>query len=124
MILCDTSVWIEYFRKRSPYFEILSSMLNKGNVLGLECIFGELLQGVIGKEERKIILECWKCIPHYEEGRLFLEAGEFSAIHRLQNRGIGLIDAAIAIATFRSNSALWTLDKKLLSLVPEKHRYR
>lgn len=123
MIICDTSIWIEYFKRRDPVFEIVSSLLEAREILGLECIFGELLQGVQGKEERKIILEYWNNIQKISEDSLFLEAGEFSAIHKLQNKGIGLIDSVIAIATFKSNSKLWTLDKKLLSIIPGKYKY-
>ena len=124
MIILDTSIWIEFFRNRSPFFGAVGSLLESGEVLGLECVFGELLQGVIGKQERKIILECWDGIPKYTELNLWLEAGEYSAIHRLSTRGIGLIDAAIAVATLKTASSLWTLDKKLISILPGIHLVR
>lgn len=121
MIVCDTSVWIEYFRGRPPYVDRIQSLRNEGRILGLECIFGELLQGIISKKERKLIFECWNSIAQYRDDGLWLLAGEFSAIHRLASRGIGLIDSAIAVATLRSDSRLWTLDKELLSLMPRAH---
>lgn len=123
MIICDTSIWIEYFRNHAPYYEFASTLLNRREILGVECIFGELLQGVIGKYERKIILECWEGIPKLSDTGLWLDAGEYAAIHGLSMRGIGLIDAVIAIATLKTNSLLWTLDKKLFSLIPGKHRF-
>ena len=98
-------------------------MLDKGRVLGLEFIFGELLQGVTGKQERKLILECWDGIGKLSETGLWLEAGEYAAIHRLPTRGIGLIDATIAVATLKTGASLWTLDKKLNSLIPGRHRF-
>lgn len=123
MILCDTSIWIEFFRGNEPYFETVSTLLEKGNVLGLECIFGEILQGVKGKQERSIVLECWHALPKFQETGLWLEAGEYSTIHVLPARGVGLIDAAIAVATLKSSALLWTLDKKLASLLPGRHRF-
>ena len=123
MIVCDTSVWIEYFRGHTPYVDQVQSLRNEGGILGLECIFGELLQGITSKRERKLIFECWNSIAQYHNDGLWLEAGEFSAIHRLASRGIGLIDSAIAVATLRSNSRLWTLDKELASLLPRNHVY-
>ena len=123
MIICDTSVWIEYFRNRAPYFGTVCALLERGEVLGLECIFGELLQGVLGKQEREVILRCWEAIHKVSEVGLWLEAGEYAAIHGLSVRGVGLIDAVIACATFKSNSLLWTLDKKLSSVVPGKYRF-
>ena len=123
MILCDTSIWIDYFRGKEPFFEKVSGFLDARNVLGLDCMFGELLQGVKGKNERKIILDCWGAIPKYSNPNLWLEAGEYSAIHSLPLRGIGLIDSVIAIATLKSGSLLWTSDKKLLSLLPGRYRF-
>lgn len=123
MILCDTSIWIEYFRGKSPYYDVVSSLLERGEALGLECVFGELLQGVIGKQERKLILECWDSLPKYREKGLWLEAGEYGAIHGFSGKGIGLIDAAIAIATLKSPAQLWTLDKKLNSTLPGRYRF-
>jgi predicted nucleic acid-binding protein len=124
MIICDTSIWIEFFRNRSPYYDNLSAQLESEGVLGLECIFGELLQGVNGKKERNIILECWEGLPKYSEPNLWLEAGEYSAIHGLPARGVGLIDAAIAVAALKTGFPLWTLDKKLQSILPARSRYR
>lgn len=86
-------------------------------------MFGELLQGVKGKQERKTVLDCWNSLPKMKEEDLWLEAGEYSAIHGLPAQGIGLIDAAIAVATLKTNSTLWTLDKKLISLIPIKYRF-
>jgi len=123
MIICDTSIWIEFFRERSPYFDEMYSLLEKGRVLGLECIFGELLQGATGKQERKHILEIWDNLPKFSQDGLWLEAGEYAAIHRISGKGIGLIDAAIALATLKVPAILWTLDKKLLSLVPGRYRF-
>ncbi len=123
MIICDTSIWIEYFRNKSPYSKDVASALRKSEILGLECIFGELLQGVNDKQERKVILDYWESIPKTNEKGLWLEAGEYSAIHGLPGKGVSLVDAFIAIAAFKTDSKLWTLDKKLLALVPGKQRY-
>lgn len=92
-------------------------------MLGVECIFGELLQGVTAKQERRVVLQSWEGIHKLSEIGLWLQAGEYAAIQGLSTRGIGLIDAAIAVATLKSDSQLWTLDKKLVSLIAEKHRF-
>lgn len=123
MILCDTSIWIEYFKAKSPYFDVVSSRLETGGILGLECIFGELLQGVLGRQERRIILECWDSLPTFSENGLWLEAEEYAAIHGFSAKGIGLIDAAIALTALKTSALLWTLDKKLQSAVPGRYRF-
>ena len=51
MIIVDTSIWIEFFKGNTKVFEELKELLEKGNVLGVEWIFGELLQGARDKRE-------------------------------------------------------------------------
>jgi predicted nucleic acid-binding protein len=123
-VICDTSIWIEYFRAKEPLFTLVRTQLERQESIGLECVFGELLQGVLSKQERAIVLDCWSALPKFAMDGLWLEAGEYSAIHRLPERGIGLIDAAIAVATLRTDALLWTLDKKLASILPGKHLYK
>ena len=121
MIICDTSVWIEYFRGRRPYLEKVGAYLERLEVLGMECIFGELLQGAKGRQERSTIFKYWEVIPKMSEAGLWLEAGEYSAVQGLPSKGVGLIDAAIAVCTLKTEASLWTLDSKLSLLVPKKY---
>ncbi|MDR3170620.1 MAG: hypothetical protein LBU17_03210 [Treponema sp.] len=57
MIILDTSVWIEFLKKHEPYFSIISSLLAQREILAVECVFGELLQGIKTDEEQNIILQ-------------------------------------------------------------------
>ena len=123
MVICDTSVWIEYFRGKNPYFDSVSALLSRREIIGLECVFGELLQGVMEKRERKVILECWDSLPKLSEAGLWLAAGEYAAIHRVSARGVGLVDAAIAVATLQTGSLLWTLDRTLAAVMPGRYWY-
>ena len=61
-------------------------MLENGEILAVECIFGELLQGVKEKSEKEILLKFWTHLPkehkeHYEN--VIIEAGEYSAKNKL-----------------------------------------
>ncbi|GMO26182.1 MAG: hypothetical protein Ta2B_06280 [Termitinemataceae bacterium] len=51
MIILDTSVWIEFLRRNVKYFDPISQMLTKMDILAVEVVFGELLQGVKNKRE-------------------------------------------------------------------------
>ena len=51
MILMDTSVWIEYFRKNAGYKSDVDRLLKSRQVITLDFIFGELLQDA--KEHEK-----------------------------------------------------------------------
>lgn len=117
MILADTSVWIEFLRAKEPIFSQLGEQLEQRNVFGLECIFGELLQGAKGKRERKVIQDYWSNLPKIEEAGLWLKAGHFSSQKKLFARGVGLIDAFIIAASRKHRAPVWTLDKKLKAVL-------
>ena len=112
-IIVDTSIWIEFFRGRAEYFDICQQLLEKAEIRTIEIIFAELLQGAFDKREVEAIKSYYELIPKIEIENLFLLAGEFSKDEKLISKGIGLINSCIITATIRSNSKLWTLDKKI-----------
>lgn len=123
MIILDTSVWIEFFKAHPPYFEIIRELIEGQQVLAVECIFGELLQGARNKREREVIGDYWDNLPKAEEGDVWIEAGIYSSENKLISKGIGLIDSVIIITSQKNNATLWTLDIKLNSVLPEKLKY-
>ena len=123
MIVVDTSVWIEFFRGRNPCFSRLRELLEDGEVLAAECVFGELLQGAKGSDETEIITAYWKNLPKFSLDGMFIQAGILSARHKWLSRGIGLIDGSLIACARESSSGVWTLDKQLLSALREEERY-
>ena len=123
MIILDTSVWIEHLRGNQIYFQHTRELLEKREVLALECIFGELMQGSKSKSEREIIMEFWTYLPKMHLENIFIEAGEYSSRNKLIDHGVGLIDASILIYGIKSNSKIWTLDNKLYRIIPEEMKY-
>jgi hypothetical protein len=123
MVVLDTSVWIEFLKANSPYFEEVSDLLERNEVMGVSPVFGELLQGARDARERSMLNEFWSALPKATESDLFIRAGEESGKKRLFDRGIGLIDCAILCAARESTCSLWTLDKKLLGALSKEERY-
>ena len=119
-IILDTSIWIEYFIEKAEYFDICQQFLEKAEISTIEIIFGESLQGALNKREVEVIKAYYKLIPKIEIENLFMLAGEFSKDKKLINKGIGLIDSCIITATIRSNSKLWTLDKKIKAYLSDE----
>jgi predicted nucleic acid-binding protein len=114
VILPDTSIWIDFFRKSSTSVdEKMQEYLTIREVCALSVIFGELLQGVRDDREEKVIIEYWKNLPQVEERHLFIDAGRLSYEHRFFSKGVGLIDSYILAAARRYQLELWTNDKKL-----------
>ena len=123
MIILDTSIWIEYLKSNNPFFEEVDVLLERNEVLALSFIFGELLQGAKNQRERQIISEFWSALPKIDETGLFIRAGFESGRHKWLDKGIGLIDSTILIASIESSSFIWTLDKKLSRILSKEQRY-
>jgi len=123
MILIDTSIWIEFLKAKSPYYDEVSDLLEENRVLALSCIFGELLQGAKSKRERTIIKDIWTYLPRIDERHLFIKAGLESGIKKWTDKGIGLIDSVIITSARQTNAKIWTLDKKIQTILKSNERY-
>lgn len=95
-------------------------LLENGQVIANECVFAELMQGTKEKRERDIISEYWRNLPKYTNNGILLKAGKESGLNRWLMKGVGLIDCAILMYAREIKSQLWTLDKKLLSILTKE----
>jgi predicted nucleic acid-binding protein len=98
-------------------------LLEKKEILAVECVFGELLQGIKNKYEEEIIITYWNYLPKKEYKDIIIEAGNYSGKNKLPDKGVGLIDAIILLHGIKSNSKIWTLDKKFRRIIPEELKY-
>jgi hypothetical protein len=89
----------------------------------LSPIFGELLQGAKSNSERSIIIEFWNNLPKISETNLFIHAGSESSRQKWLDKGVGLIDSVIIIASQETSSFIWTLDTKLSRLLKKEELY-
>ena len=120
MIIPDTSVWIEFLKNNPEYFAKVKHLLENQQILAVECIFGELLQGAKNKREIEIISLYRENLPKIEIGNGWIQAGIYSSANKLISRGVGIIDSYIIISARNSNSQIWSLDKKLNSLLKKE----
>ena len=123
MIILDTSIWIEHLRNNQLYFPKVRKLLENREVLAVECVFGELLQGIKNKSEKEIIINFWTYLPKENYENIIIQAGEYSAQNKLLDHGVGLIDAIILMHSKKSNSKIWTLDNIFLKIIPEELKY-
>jgi len=111
MILVDTSVWIDHFRRGNAD---LTAILEREEVLTHPFVVGELACGDLKK--RREVLDLLAAlpsavIPTEAETLLFIEH------HRLMGKGIGYLDAhLLASTTLTRDASLWSLDKRLAAL--------
>jgi predicted nucleic acid-binding protein len=123
MIILDTTVWIEYLKNNQEYYSVISALLERKEILAVECVFGELLQGVKNEYEEAIILNYWKYLPKKKYVNIVIEAGKCSSANKLLDKGVGLIDAIILLQGIKSNSKIWTIDKKFQKILPKELQY-
>ena len=124
MVILDTSIWIEFLKGNPLYFTKIRKLLEIKEILAVECIFGELLQGVRNKNEKEVIKKYWTHLPKERHENIIIQAGEYSSENKLLSKGVGLIDAIIIMHGIMSNSKIWTLDKKLLRVMPKEYIYQ
>jgi predicted nucleic acid-binding protein len=123
-IIADTSIWIEFFKCNKNIFSIFRERLENQEILAVECVFGELLQGVKNNNEQKVILSYWDSLPKLNETGIWVRAGTFSSENNLLNKGVGLIDCVIIILAKENNLRVWTLDKKLSDVLDKGLIYK
>lgn len=107
MILADTSVWVDHFRRSNTR---LGQLLVDGEVLCHPFVVGELACGFLtGRAEVLSLLETLPKAPvadHAEVLRLI-------DTRRLYGKGLGWIDMHLLASAVLSRTQLWTLDKPL-----------
>ncbi len=123
MILVDTSIWVEFLKGHQPFLDQMKKMLEERQVLAVEPVFGELLQGAKDDRERRILLGFWENLPKNQIQDAWVKAGELSSRNKWSDRGIGLIDAVLIISARDSNAKVWTLDKKLKSVLHKNENF-
>ncbi|HEX6161228.1 MAG TPA: PIN domain-containing protein [Thermoanaerobaculia bacterium] len=114
MILVDTSVWVDHFRKG---VSALAQSLDDGEILMHPFVIGELACGNL--KDRTEVLHLLHALPSATvaddaETLLFIE-------HRmLMGRGIGYVDAhLLAAVALTPDARLWTRDKRLAAVASD-----
>jgi predicted nucleic acid-binding protein len=119
MILVDTSIWVDHFRRGHSRLQFL---LEEGMVLVHSFVIGELACGSF-KNRDEILhllneLPCLQTVDHSEVMHLMETKHLFES-------GIGWIDAHLLASALLSGCFLWTADRRLeavaakLALTPE-----
>jgi predicted nucleic acid-binding protein len=107
MILVDTSVWVDHFRRRHARLERL---LLDDQVLCHPFVIGELACGNL-RNRAEVIALLGQLAP--AEPADDPEVLEFVERNRLCGSGLGWVDAHLLASTVLSGAFLWTLDRRL-----------
>ncbi len=107
MILTDTSVWIDHFRRGNAR---LRTLLQGGQVSTHPFVVGELACGNLRNREE--ILGLLATLPE-ARAAVHNEVMALLKARHLHGSGIGWIDAHLLASALLSHSGLWTLDRPL-----------
>jgi predicted nucleic acid-binding protein len=108
MILADTSIWIDHFRRSDSR---LARFLDHGDVVMHPFVLGELALGYVPKIAEMI--KDLRALPKAAVADTD-EVLEFVAHRALSGSGIGYVDAhLLASAALAPETLLWTRDKRL-----------
>ena len=109
MILADSSVWINHFRRNDSN---LSRLLNQEQIVIHPCIIGELALGQL--KHRNQIIHDLQRLPQVSSAA-DSEILEWIEIRRMFGKGIGWVDAHVLLSCILNEAELWTVDKPLAS---------
>jgi tRNA(fMet)-specific endonuclease VapC len=122
-ILIDTSVWIEFFRRRSDEVSTLISDLiaqDRARICGL--IVAELIQGAKSAKEVEALAQVGRTLKHLPEPpALWEKAGRLANNLRRQGRTIHIVDCYLAALAHENKCPILTLDshfKTIATMVP------
>jgi predicted nucleic acid-binding protein len=108
MILVDTSVWVDHFRRSDPRLEAL---VDERAILIHPVVIGELACGTL--RNRKETLLYFQSVPQVasvadaEETMFVIES------RNLSGKGIGWADAQLVASALISGCRLWSNDRSL-----------
>jgi predicted nucleic acid-binding protein len=109
MILADTSLWVELFRRGRP--KSFAHSVTSRRILMHPAVLGELATGNL--RDRGRTLAMLRSLPHAKTGTTDECLAAIEA-YGLYGRGVGWIDVQLLVAARLSHATLWSLDEPLI----------
>jgi predicted nucleic acid-binding protein len=110
VILVDTSVWIDFFR-RGPPLSRLAGLLEAGDVCTHAFVIGELALGFLGRRRSQILADL-RLLPELPVAA-DTEVQQLVEARKLLGTGIGWVDTHLLASALAARVELWTLDRRL-----------
>jgi tRNA(fMet)-specific endonuclease VapC len=111
-ILVDTSVWIEFFRKKESSVSLrLREYVKLNHVVYTGPIAVELYQGARGSKEVEVIDQLFQTLPYVEITRQhYHHAGQISQKAARRGRIFSTVDLILAVVAHDEQIRLFSLD--------------
>jgi predicted nucleic acid-binding protein len=113
IVLADTSVWLDHWRRGNPRF---AELLGQRRVVLHPFVLGEIALGAI-RDRAEVLRHLSRLrvprVARHEEVLALVERT------RLWRRGVGWVDAHLIASTQLEHARLWTLDQPLARIAAE-----
>ena len=109
--LPDSTIWIDHLRRGNAR---LAALIDGRDALVHDFVEGELAIGHLRRDSA--MLEFLAVMPRVRRAE-HEEVQAMVRLHRLEGSGIGWVDAHLLASAIIEGAKLWTLDKRLLSVV-------
>ena len=111
-VLVDTSAWIEFFRKKEPWYSAISGLIDDKRICCSGIILAELMQGAKAEKELEVLRDFRHVFEFLEESvDLWQAAGELSNTLQRKGKSVGLSDCYLAASAKAHKVKILTLDK-------------
>lgn len=112
MILVDTSIWIDYFRKKASVFDRLNQLVEEERAVTVRLVIAELIQGAKEEKEIEVIKDLGEVVPILTESPdAWKKAGKLSYELRKKGKTVGLADCYIAVMAGDHKAQLYSHDQ-------------
>lgn len=111
-VLLDTSVWIDYFRKKETVYSRVEQLIDENRICTTRFIMAELLCGALSDTEfatLKTGVEIFDVLEERED--TWIEAARLASGLRRLGRSVGIGDCYIATLAHQHQVSLWSFDK-------------
>lgn len=118
MVLVDTSIWVRSMHvSGADLAKVMKDLLRRDEALAHDFVHGELMLGQGGRT-RQGIVENYTKLRHVDTLKHDAVVS-FIKKHKIENRGIGYLDAHLLAAASSAEARLWTVDKALRAVADE-----
>lgn len=112
MILVDASAWIDFFRGRKPFCDIVENLLDSNEVAICGPVETEIRRGLISEKDKTFILSLMEgCNTLEQPSDLWREAGELGRLLGKKGTTVKSFDLLISVYVLSHEVKLLTKDK-------------
>ena len=123
MLLCDTNIFIEIFR-RNAIIRAEIEKIGQNNIVVSDVSLGELFYGAIDKAEWKKMCDDLAPIPVLHINEEISEMGANMVNQYCLSHKLDIDDALIAATAIYHNITLFTLNEKDFKFIPDIKLYK